>query len=146
MAATAATMQLAGGLLMDRVPVRALLAASLLLQTLVLVMAPFLFSLQVALLYGLIAGARGGLQLIIGNVIWAKYYGRLNLGAITGVVSTILVGSSALGPMPFGLARDYLGRYHEVLIGMALIPFVLAFATIIFVKPPVRKQEAGSRK
>lgn len=138
MSITAAIVQLGGGLLIDRIPVRALLALSLVLQAVVLVMAPFLYSVQLAFIYGLIAGVRGGLQLIIGNVIWAKYFGRLHLGSITGIASTVLVGSSALGPMPFGIARDLLGSYNAILIAMAIIPFGLALATLRFANPPQR--------
>ena len=138
-AATAALVQLGGGLLINRVPMRVLLAIALFLEAAVLVMSPFLFSVEVALGYGLLAGIRGGLQLIIGNVVWANYYGRLHLGSITGVVATILVGSSALGPMPFGIARDLMGSYHVILISMATIPFLLAIAILIFVRPPQRK-------
>lgn len=136
---TAAIFQLGGGFLIDRVPLRLLLALSLLLQAVVLVMAPFLFSVQLALAYGVLSGVRGGLQLIIGNVVWAKYFGRLHLGSITGIASTVLVGSSALGPMPFGVARDLMGSYTTILIGMAVIPLGLAIATLIFVRPPQRR-------
>ena len=140
MAATAAGVQLVGGFLIDRVPVRLLLATALLLQVIVLVMAPFLGSVWLAYSYGMIAGVRGGLQLIVGNVVWAKYFGRLHLGSITGVVSTLTVGGSALGPMPFGIARDLLGSYTVVLIGFATLPLILAFVTLFFVKPPHRGQ------
>ena len=137
-AATGAIVQLGGGILMDRVPVRLMLALSLFLQALLLVMATFLGSLQIAYLYGILAGVRGGLQLIVSNVVWAKYFGRLHLGSITGVVATVGVGSSALGPMPFGIARDLMGSYTPVLVAFATLPFVLAIATLFFVRPPQR--------
>ena len=138
-AATGAVVQLVGGLLMDRVSVRILLALSLFLQTIGLIMAPFLSSVQLAYTFGLMMGVRGGLQLIIGNVVWAKYFGRLHLGSITGVAATISVGSSALGPMPFGIARDLMGSYTTILIGIAILPLLLALATLIFVRAPQRK-------
>ena len=139
-AATGAFVQLGGGLLIDRVPVRVLLAISLFLQSIRLVMAPFLTSIPLAYTYGLLMGVRGGLQLIIGNVVWAKYYGRLHLGSITGVVATIGVASSALGPMPFGIARDLMGSYHVILISFAALPLILGFVTLLFVRPPHRKE------
>jgi len=142
-AATAALVQLGGGILIDRVPVRVLLAFSLFLQTLALIMAPFLISVGVAYTYGLMMGVRGGLQLLVSNVVWAKYFGRLHLGSITGVTSTMLVAASALGPMPFGIARDLMGSYTTVLIGFAALPFALAIAILFFGKPPTRGHTQG---
>lgn len=140
MALTAAIVQIAGGILIDRVPVRVLLALSLLLMAFVLVMAPHLNSIPLAYAYGLLSGVRGGLQLIVSNVVWAKYFGRRHLGSITGIVATLSVGSSALGPMPFGIARDLAGSYEGVLTGFALLPLVLALVTVLFVRPPAVKE------
>ena len=105
-------------------------------------MAPFLVSVEAALLYGVLAGVRNGLQLIISNVIWAKYYGRLHLGSITGITSTAMVASSALGPMPFGFARDLMGSYTVILVGMALIPFSLAVATLRYARTPTPRSSS----
>jgi len=138
-AATAAVMQLVAGFLIDRMPVRLLLAAALFLQALALVMAPFLFSVEMAYCYGLVMGMLSGLQMIVSSVVWAKYYGRLHLGAITGVVSTILVASSALGPMPFGIARDLMGNYTTILIAFATLPFLLGVASLFYGKPPEKE-------
>jgi hypothetical protein len=135
-AATSAIVQLGGGLLMDRAPVRLLLAVSLFLQAAVLILAPSLSSVEMALAFGLLSGIRGGLMLIVHNVVWAKYFGRLYLGSITGVVATVLVASSALGPMPFGIARDIMGSYRGILIGLATVPFALGWCTLFLAKPP----------
>lgn len=133
---TAAVVQLGGGLLIDRIPVRMLLSLSLVLQAVVLVLSPYLVSVEMALLYGIISGMRTGLQQIAGNVIWAKYYGRMHLGSITGIASTAQVASSALGPMPFGIARDLMGSYTAILVGGALIPFVLGLVILRYAKTP----------
>jgi len=138
-AVTAGIMHLGGGVLVDRVPIRVILTISLFLQTLALIMAPYLCSVQLALVFGLIMGMRGGLQMIVSNVIWARFYGRLHLGSITGVTTTLMVASSALGPMPFGVARDILGSYTVVLIGFAGLPFLLAVSTLLYCKSPIRR-------
>ena len=124
--------------MIDRLPVRIVLTAALILQAIVLVMAPFLSSVELAYLYGVLAGMRGGLQMIVGSVIWAKYFGRLHLGSITGFAATLNVAGSAMGPMPFGIARDLMGNYQPVLFATALIPLALAVMTILFVRPPKR--------
>lgn len=132
-------MQLGSGILVDRFPVRILLSVALFIQAVVLVMAPYLFTVPLTILFGMLLGICTGLQATISNVIWAKYFGRLHLGSISGMASTLLVASSALGPMPMGIARDLLGNYVAVLIGLALLPLILSVATLIYNKPPRRR-------
>jgi len=138
-AVTTGIMHLGGGFLSDRIPIRVILAVSMFLQVLALIMAPFLHSVELALAFGLIMGIRGGLQMVVSNVIWAKFFGRLHLGSITGVTTTLMVASSALGPMPFGVARDMLGSYTAVLVGFSVLPFILAFSVLFYCKPPRRR-------
>ena len=142
-AVTSAVMQFGGGLLIDKMPIRVMLSVSLPLQTVMLVLAPNLHSVKIAFVLGIIMGMRNGFQHIVGNVVWARYFGRLHLGSITGVVSTLQVGSSALGSMPFGIARDLMGSYRTVLNGFAILPVVLAFTTLFFAKPPKRKEKVS---
>ena len=137
-AAVGASVQLVAGVLIDRVPIRVLIAISLVLQSIILVMAPNLTSAEMALSMGLLMGIRGGLQMIVSSVIWAKFFGRRYLGSITGVSSTLMVASSALGPMPFGLARDWFGSYHLVLTSFAVIPILLSILCLIYAKTPHR--------
>ncbi len=139
MASSGAISRLVGGYLFDRIPARFLIFVSLMLNAVVLVMAPSLPSVNVALLFGVIMGASSGLGQAVGGVIFAKYFGRLHLGTITGVVSSILVASSALGPMPMGVARDLMGSYATVLQIFAFIPLTLGTISLFFAKPPQRK-------
>lgn len=140
MASSGALFRLIGGYLIDRIPARFLFSFSLILNALILIMAPSLPSVTVALLFGVIMGASGGIEQACSGVIWAKYFGRLHLGSITGVVSSILVASSALGPMPMGVARDLMGSYSTVLTVFALIPLTLAVVSFFFIKPPQRDE------
>ncbi len=137
-AITNALVNLGGGILIDRLPLRLLLGTGLFLQTTSLLMAPHLQGIPLAFLYGIILGATSGLIHIVNGVSWAKYYGRAYLGSITGVTQTVLVAGSALGPMPFGIARDLLGNYNQVLTLVAIIPFVLGIWSLS-VKRPVKK-------
>ncbi len=108
-AITSAFVQLGSGMLIDRFPVRVLLAMSLFLHATLLAIAPYLRSIEMALGFGVIMGTASGLQQTIGNSIWAMYFGRRHLGSITGATTTISVASSAMGPMLFGIARDVWG-------------------------------------
>ena len=135
-AATGAVVQLLGGLAIGRVPIRFLLALSLLLMALNLVLAPALDSLGMAYVFGLCMGMQGGLEMIVSGVIFANFFGRRHLGSIVGLASTLLVAASALGPMPIGVARDLLGGYGAVLNSFAAVPLALSVACLLFCKAP----------
>ena len=134
-AVTAAVVRLGSGVLMDRVPARYLLAVALVGQSLSLVMAPRLGGRGSALLYGAVLGVTSGLAMTFGAVVWAKYFGRQHLGAITGVATLINVAGSALGPMPMGIARDLLGSYTTTLTLSALLPLALSGVVLCTRRP-----------
>jgi len=136
-AITTALTNLASGFLVDRVRLRVLMALALMLQALSMWMVPHLGVVTLAMVFGVVIGATSGLMRTVNTVAFAKYYGRLHLGAIAGVTSTVLVASSALGPMPMGLARDLLGNYATTLNLLTLLPLGLAIACL-FVDRPVR--------
>lgn len=134
-AMTTAVVTLFSGILVDRLPVRFLLAVALWLQAAALLMALTLDGVAIAIAYGIVLGSMSGLQRTISSVVWAKYYGRKHLGSISGMASTIFVASSALGPMPMGVARDMLGSYQTTLMLLAIIPIGLSVLAL-FMKPP----------
>ena len=134
---TSAT-NLGSGFIVDQVRLRVLMALSLLLQTLSLWMVTYLSNWWLAMVFGVVLGATSGLQRTVSTVAWAKYYGRRHLGSITGVTTTVTVGASALGPMPMGIARDLLGSYGLTLKLLAILPLVLAVASL-FVDRPEKK-------
>ncbi len=135
---TTAITNLGSGFLVDRLRLRVLMALALVLQVVSLWMVSSLSSLFLAMTFGVVLGATNGLQRTVSTVAWAKYYGRLHLGSITGVTTTVLVASSALGPMPMGIARDLLGSYGTTLKLLAILPLVLAVATLFVDRPEKR--------
>ena len=137
-AVTTAIVALSSGILVDRLPVKILLAGALLCQAISLVMAPYLYDVALVWLYGVILGTTFGLSRTVLNVVWAVYFGRRHLGSITGVASTIMVIGGSLGPMPFGIGRDLLGSYSLILIISAILPLVLSVITL-FVDKPLRE-------
>jgi predicted MFS family arabinose efflux permease len=134
-ALTTALVNLGSGILVDRIAVRTLLATALLTQAAALIMAQFLITPWLAFTYGIVLGTTLGLMGTINGVAWAKYFGRQYLGSISGVGSTILIVGAALGPMPFGIARDWLGSYSLVLTVAALIPLGLAISCFFIGQP-----------
>jgi MFS family permease len=129
---------LSSGVLVDRLPLRGVLATSLLLVAAATGLAQHLASAPLAILYGILLGAGMGLYRTVIAVAWAHYYGRLHLGSISGVASTILIIGASLGPIPFALARDGLGSYDLALNGLALLALILS-GTSLLMRPPHKK-------
>lgn len=141
LAITTAAVNLASSFLVNRIPMRLLMAGALILLTISLLMAQFLPGVELAFIYGMIIGATFGLMNTVQSVSWPMYYGRRHLGSITGFIATILTAGSALGPMPLGIARDALGSYNTTLTIAAIFPLALAIITPMFDRP--KKQGQG---
>ena len=85
-------------------------------------------------------GITGGIWGVLGNVPMPRYFGRQHLGAISGLMMSILVIASALGPAMFSYGKYYLGSYRNAAHVILLLPaavFVLSFLT----SNPQRKYE-----
>jgi len=137
---TSAIVNLAGGLLVDRIPVRFLLAAALFFLALSLVAAQLLSGVGMVLVYGIVLGITTGLMVTVHGVVWATYFGRKHLGSIAGITTTILIVASSLGPMPLAIAHDLLGSYNPVLTVSVFPPLLLCVASLFFGKPPEKMQ------
>ena len=136
-AVTTALVNWGSGLLVDRVPVRVLLAIGLFFQALSLLMARSLSGITLVLIFGIVLGISSGLIRILGSVVWAMYFGRHHLGSITGFTTMITITGSAMGPMPLGIGRDLMGSYNLALIISAVIPLLLGILGL-FIDDPAR--------
>ncbi|MEX0713105.1 MAG: MFS transporter [Pirellulales bacterium] len=133
-----AVMQLAGGMLADRVRAPYLLFAG----TAGLGMAILLLLLADATAMAIAAGAALGVSqgIFFGatHPLWARYFGRRHLGKIRGLLITINVGFSSLGPLFAGLTRDWQGDFTLALAAFAVAPLPIA-ALSLLVAPPARE-------
>ncbi len=82
--------------------------------------------------YGFILGHGmvNGLFNVLMSVTWPRFYGRKNLGSITGFVMAITVFSSALGPLLFSFSYTRLGSYSFasfVLASIVLFLLVISY-------------------
>ena len=89
-------------------------------------------------IYGSIIGFGMGFAMTIGNVIWANYYGRNSIGAIRGFVTTVMVGSAALGPLSFAIIVDTTNSFELTTNVFTLLPLLCLIAAIL-AKPPIKK-------
>lgn len=76
------------------------------------------------------SGTASGVYNILMAVTWPRFYGRENLGKITGFVMSLIVFGSALGPILFSTSLSKLGSYSYgiyLLVGILIFIFVFAF-------------------
>jgi MFS family permease len=74
-------------------------------------------------------GIVSGVYNILMAVTWPRFYGRDNLGKITGFVMALIVFGSALGPILFSVSYSYSGSYsYGVYVLLALLLLVALFA------------------
>jgi len=119
-----AASNLVTGWLLDRIPPRFLLAVAQAALASALLMATRLSGSLV--LYGVLLGVMQGMMTAIGQTVYAHYFGRAHLGSIKGMVSTITVAGTALGPLAFAVGFEQSGSYRPVLTLAALAPLAIA--------------------
>ncbi|MEM7533420.1 MAG: MFS transporter [Chloroflexota bacterium] len=122
-----------------QIRLRTLNAIGLVLHAVSLWMVPYLDITGLSVMFGLLLGLTFGLMRTVSMVAWARYFGRQNLGAIAGLTSTIVAGSSALGPMVMGIARDQLGSYNSTLNILAFLPLIFGIACLFVDRPTKAK-------
>lgn len=77
-------------------------------------------------------GTGGGLWGVLSNLAFVRQFGRLHLGAISGLAMSITVFASAVGPLLFSLGADLLGDYTApVLLCLVLNAALLAGAVMV---------------
>ena len=87
-----------------------MLGVTLAMGAAVMVWMPRIDTVEQAIALGVFMGVQNGIEMIIGSVVWAQFFGSRHMGSIAGLGTTLCVPASALGPMPFGIARDLLGK------------------------------------
>lgn len=80
-------------------------------------------------------GVSGGIFSLLTAAAWPKLFGRLHLGAISGVVSAWMVAGSSLGPYLFSQGKDLTGDYSVVLYISLIIPASVFLASFFANKP-----------
>jgi MFS transporter, OFA family, oxalate/formate antiporter len=135
MAGVAAAAHFCSGMLLDRLQPRMIMSAALLLLAIVLVASTRVTSGAGAWLYGGGLGLMQGMQGALAGMVWAYYFGRRHHGAIKGFAFMVLVGGSALGPLPFAWGMEAVGHYGPVLTASALLPLIVAIVALFVPSP-----------
>ncbi len=118
---------LVGGYISDKIRLKFLLIIMLVGQVAALLSLAFLN--DSIFYYGYIIGNGlvSGLYNVLMAVTWPRFYGRENLGKITGFVMAIIVFASALGPTLFSLSATKLGSYSYAIFGLVAIVVTIVF-------------------
>jgi MFS family permease len=93
-----------------------------------------------ALAYGALVGFYVGAYIPLHFLVWAAYFGRAHVGAISGIGRPLGAMTLAGGPFVIALARDGFGDYTFGLL-LAGAGIAAAFACLYFVQPPRVKGE-----
>jgi MFS-type transporter involved in bile tolerance (Atg22 family) len=92
---------------------------------------------QTATLATALLGASQGIFFGAAQPLWARYFGRRHLGKIRGVLATINVASSSLGPLAAGVTHDLTGEFGLSLLTFAVLPIPVAVLSL-WATPPKR--------
>jgi hypothetical protein len=65
-----------------------------------------------------------------------RYFGRKHLGSLQGTGQLVAVIGASLGPLPVGLAFDYLDSPTLTLRVLALYPLACAVAAALYLRTP----------
>jgi MFS family permease len=126
--------QFIGGLLADRVVLNVLLLTSMVGMTFSVAFLPFVDSTLGVINFAAASGLSQGLFIVLGQTVWARYYGRPHLGEIRGTIWTACVAGSSVGPFIMGLAKDWLGGYGPAIWLFVSVYGLLSLAAL-FVTP-----------
>ena len=138
LAVTSVLSTLASGCFIDRGmrPAR-LLGYSLLMTALSMLLMTRASRLSL-LAVGAMQGLSQGLASTISAVTYANYFGRAELGAISGLANSLSVLGSALGPLPFGMVKDATGSFDRAFLAATALSLAAALGTFAFGAQPLK--------
>ncbi len=90
-------------------------------------------------------GIGGGLWGTLSNLANVRFFGRLHLGEISGLSSSLTVFASAIGPALFSIGTDVFGTYHAAewlcLVGLLVLT---GAAILIHQEDPLHPRTSGT--
>ena len=124
------------GRMFDRFRTRYVFAAGLVVMAAALVGVTLVYDLASALAYAALFGVNNAFSMTMFGYLMPRYFGRKHLGALQGAGQMIAVVGASLGPLPVGLAFDYLGSPTLTLRLLALFPIACAIAAALYLRTP----------
>jgi MFS family permease len=124
------------GRLFDRVRTRYVFAAGLVVMAAALFSVTLVSDLASAIAYAVLFGLNNAFSLTMFGYLMPRYFGRKHVGTLQGTGQMVAVVGASLGPLPVGLAFDYLGSPTLTLRLLALVPIACALAAALFLRTP----------
>ncbi|WP_121188644.1 MFS transporter [Nocardiopsis sp. Huas11] len=119
----------------DRYSPKLLLSAAMAMHALALVLLPLVGPGPSALAYGIALGSAASGARAVESAALPYYFGTANLGSLRGLTQSIVVASTAVGPILLSLAYQWAGSYRPGILGLALLCALVAGA-VLFARPP----------
>ncbi|OZM75938.1 MFS transporter [Pseudonocardia sp. MH-G8] len=123
------------GPLLDRYSPRPVMIGSMLLLIVTLVAGGYVGPGWGAVFYGVALGAAGNSFRTVEAASLPRYFGTGSIGEIRGIVHTVAVVASALGPVLLAVGHQAVGSYRPLLLAMIVLPLGL-LAGIMLVRDP----------
>lgn len=133
------------GMLVDKVSPRVVMVACMGALALALASGGFVQPGWSALGFGFLLGIAGNGLRVLEATIFPATFGLSHVGAIRGVVVSVGVGASAIGPLALSVGQDWLGSYRPVLLIVAVIPVAVALAAAVVRTPQARTRRHPNR-
>jgi MFS family permease len=126
------------GLLADRFSVRGLITLQYAMATVLMLALLGADTPPEAFVVSFFSGLLVGGALSMPTLLFANYFGRGNLGAITGILQMTRGVSLGSGPVVAALIYDFTGGYDRAFLTFAVLCAV-AFVMMLFARRPVRR-------
>jgi MFS family permease len=125
-----------GGWLAGTVPLNRLMAISLFILATGLLWLPHVTTHLQAMLWATSMGLGGGLVMVLFFSVWARLYGRRQLGRIQGVAQAMTVVASAIGPLLLAACVEWTGSYRVMFYALGATVGVFGVGALIVPLPP----------
>lgn len=127
----------------DRYSPKLLLSSAMALHAAALLVLPLVGPGPSALAYGIALGSAASGARAVESAALPYYFGTANLGSLRGLTQSIVVASTAVGPILLSLAYQWAGSYRPGLMGLALLCAVVAVA-VLFARRPRPRSHHGT--
>jgi MFS family permease len=123
------------GILVDKLRPGLVMALQLASLTVAMMIANYMTSQILLYIYALGFGVVMGGGGVFDGAVWANLFGRKYQGSIRGFVTTMMVASSAVGPVIFGISFDYFGGYAPALWFGVVLSILCGIGAILVRNP-----------
>lgn len=131
--------QIVGGFCADRLPPPLLVFVGLMGLSGTMLSFQFCPNLLMAQVAGGLMGFSQGFYFSSTQPMWVRFFGRRHLGKIRGVVMSLMVAASSLGPLLSGVGKDISDSFAPMLIVFMILPLPVALCSFLVQPPSVSK-------